>query len=72
MHPFSSYRDIFFSSYKGNWGVLIMVFSCGVGIFKHSRWSPQAATFDSMPCVLAVIAHPDACFFQEVNIGMFA
>jgi len=49
-----------------------MVFSCGVGIFKHSRWSPQAATFDSMPCVLAVIAHPDACFFQEVNIGMFA
>jgi hypothetical protein len=25
-----------------------------------------------MPGVLAVITHPDARFFQEVNIGMFA
>jgi hypothetical protein len=34
------------------------------------RWSPQAATFDRMPGILAVITYPDARFFQEVNIGM--
>jgi hypothetical protein len=41
-------------------------------MFTHSLWLPQATTFDSMPGVLAVIAHPDTRFFQEVNIGMFA
>jgi hypothetical protein len=40
------------------------------GIFKRSRWSPQAATFDRMPGILAVITYPYARFFQEVNIGM--
>jgi hypothetical protein len=47
-----------------------MVFSNSAGIFKGSRWSPQAATFDCMPGVLAVIAHPDTRFFEEVNIGV--
>jgi hypothetical protein len=41
-------------------------------MFKRSLRLPQAATFDCMPGVLAVIAHPDTRFFQEVNIGMFA
>ena len=35
-----------------------------------SRDSPKAATFDSIPGILTVIAHPGARFFEVVNIGM--
>jgi hypothetical protein len=37
---------------------------------QKCRRLPQTATFDRMPGVLAVIADPDARFFQELHIGM--
>jgi hypothetical protein len=70
----SLHTDIYFShENQGNQGILIQEFRRKKErLLRPSLRLPQAATFDCMPGVLAVIAHPDTRFCEEVNIGMFA